>query len=612
MRKRSLKLIKQDVVTLVPNSSPPITLTHQPDIKLKTPSAETIHVQHQPDIRLRKPRPIYHLGSAERLRLTAAQKEKLKLVGDEIGKSKQSRFNTTGRSGVFSFITAFMKDIEQREIPMSGNNSYQRDAWLASVINKEPFLRSVLDQVVTVDRNRGWNMLGGRRYVRHASAILHDIKIAPDIKGWRAAMSQFSQCFHGADIGTVIETEWYLNRVAALYPVDPTKCALTGRNDFPLQYLGGFGIQKDWSNNDYVRIVDSPQYIEGMHGLGYCSVSRAIELAKIMIALWQHDKEKLLATAPKGILLLKGISEQQWDDTLTQHEAQMTEMERRYYQGVQVLASDGITDVDARMLSLSEVPENISQESFTNLLMMFYALAFKYDPREFWPVSGGTFGTSMEANLQDKKATQKGGMDFILSIQESLQDLLPETIEFEFEQRDSQAEAGKQDLNAAIINNILMLTTPVGAEQTPLISRRQALNLLAEEDIIPQEWTAENEVTMAEDTDDNPGENIIPQSTMPISLVSGISDYSTIHLADGVSGNTYPEGLKGNKIKLSSSEKDQLYYQGEQIRLLPAVERSLYYSPEEPIVQYKYKDQKHHWTVIPTPLPIKKFYSIPE
>ena len=123
------------------------------------------------------------------------------------------------------------------------------------------------------------------------------------------------------------------------------------------------------------------------NGLGVSSVSRCLELAKILTALYDHDAEKLLSKAPRGLLLLQGISEDQWEQTLKFRGEQMTELEKRYYSGVQVLAGNGMEKISAELVSLSQIPEGLDHETFTNLTMYLYALAFKYDPREFWPVS---------------------------------------------------------------------------------------------------------------------------------------------------------------------------------------------------------------------------------
>jgi len=55
---------------------------------------------------------------------------------------------------------------------------------------------------------------------------------------------------------------------------------------------------------------------------------------------------------------------------------------------------------------------------------------------------GWALGTATETETQHRKATGKGGLDFALGFQEQLQrpDVLPETLHYEFEQRDEEGE----------------------------------------------------------------------------------------------------------------------------------------------------------------------------
>jgi len=419
--------------------------------------------------------------------------------------SKQPRFDPKAKSTTQFFyeIYNWISDIIYTE-PKYMLDSRKRDEWLKTVVRKEAYLTGIVQSVVSVDKNRGWTISGGKTQVKKYTEILHNMQASADLYGWRNGISMMSENYYASDLGCVVEvgrTE-KAGPLAGLYTVDSTKCRLTGEIDNPLQYYSaGKGSQK-WEPQDYFRVVSMPSPMESLHGLGYCAVSRCIELAKLMVGIYQHNREKLGTRASKGLLLLNGITQDQWLASLEENAQSIESLEKEYYTGVQILAGDGLTTLSAELVPLSNLPDNFDHKEFTNMLIYGYALAFGYDPREFWPVSGGALGTSMETEQQHKKATGKGGLDFILGLQEKIQEELPQTIDFEFEQRDVDGEISESSSASAKLAVITAMYGAVGAEGEALITRSEARQLMAEQGLIPNEWTIQQEEVEVSDTDD--------------------------------------------------------------------------------------------------------------
>lgn len=418
--------------------------------------------------------------------------------------SHQPRFDPRITPSQFFFqIYNWTKELIYDE-PKYKADSRKRDEWLRKVVMKEPYLNGVLHSVISVDKNRGWTITGGRTQVKKYTSLLHNFQAAPDIYGWRSGMSVTSQSYYGADIGAIVEVGRTTKNggLAGLFTVDSTKCSLTGDMDAPLKYTVSRQGDQYWEPDDYFRVVSMPSTDEVMNGLGFCAISRCIDLAKLLVGIFEHDREKLATKAPKGLLLLKGISQNQWLQSLEENESELVNLEREYYTGVQVIANDGITDIDARLVPLSNLPENFEHKSFTDMIIYGYALAFGYDPREFWPISGGMVGYGAETTVQHKKATGKGGMDFILNFQEKLQEELPETIEFEFEQRDTDAEITEVGLQESKLGVIQQMFATANAAGETLITQLEARQLLAEAQLIPEDWTLQDEKVELKDTED--------------------------------------------------------------------------------------------------------------
>lgn len=406
--------------------------------------------------------------------------------------SKQPRFQPRANAvTVFNSIYQWYKNELQQE-PVYAVDNRARDTWLDKIWRKEPHIAGVISSAVSIDTNRGWWIAGGRNQVNRYNAILRG---AEGGAGWRQYMAQGPQAYYTTDLGFLTEVArdgGPEGPLRDLFFLDPTRAYLTGNPATPLAYQPPIGKEQKWLPTDFFRVVNMPSINEDFRRLGFCPLSRAIQFVQLMLAIYEHDKEMLGAKAPRGLMLLQNISENQWVSAMTSRAANLTQMERDYYGGVAVIAQEGVEQIDAKLVALSQLPANFNIEVTTNLLMFGLALVFDRDAREFWPVSSGTLGTGAESQIQHVKATGKGGMSFILAYQDQLQRELPESLEFQFEQRDPQGELIDATVKKAWADVAAVLYDKgLGA-----LDREEVRVWLADNGVIPAEWaTLDDEVT---------------------------------------------------------------------------------------------------------------------
>lgn len=242
-----------------------------------------------------------------------------------------------------------------------------------------------------------------------------------------------------------------------------------------------------------IDVAETHNFITAGIVVHNCAISRALEFAKLMIGVYMHDQEQLGARAPRGLMLLQNISEEQWQQALESRDAELSAIGRKYFNGVMVLASEGVDQIDAKLIALSQLPRDFNMETTVNLIMFGYALVFGYDPAEFWPVQASVIGRTKESDSQERKATGKGGQNFILDFQEKIQAELPNTIHFEFDQRDAAAEQADATLKAQYIEMVSL------AFEKGLIDREEGRSMLADFGVIDRDWTIMNEDELATD-----------------------------------------------------------------------------------------------------------------
>jgi len=390
------------------------------------------------------------------------------------------------------------------------SDSRKRDQWLRSFWRLEPRLAGMVNGVTLIDANRGWTLTGGRNQVARYNRVFHD---ADGGQGWRALCRRLSLSYWCTDMGAIMEIgrDGPDGPLRDMYHVDSARCRLTGEIATPLEYFPKVGGSQRWSATDFVRVASLPSDDEAFNGLGFCAISRCLEIAKVLYAVMVHDQEQLSARAPRGLLLLQNVSEEQWNQSLEARESNLDSMERRYYGGVQVLASAGMDQIDAKLVALSQLPVGFDAKTFVDLSMYAYALCFGYDPSEFWPVQFGSLGRGNEAEAQSVKASSKGGSEFALALQERLQDELPNTLAFEFEERDRDSELADASSDMARLNVIKAAYESGLTSGASLISRQEARTLLAEQGLIPEAWAAvDDEVTVTDTEDMTPEEPTTP------------------------------------------------------------------------------------------------------
>jgi len=413
--------------------------------------------------------------------------------------SKQPRLKMDSEQ-FFGSVLKWMK-VSELECPDYAADSRKRDAWLQANWQREPLWSAVINTGTLIDSSRGWALTGGRNQVYRYTALLHN---ADQGRGWRNFFRREALGYRVTDMGAITELgrDGKGGPLRALYHVDSARCRWTGKLKMPLEYNPPRGNKQEWSEDDFFSVVSMPSDNEAFNGLGLCATSRAIEMIKLLYGVWAHDQEQVGARMPKGLLLLRNIGEQQWKDAMTARTASLDMQDRYYYGGVMVLAGTGAEEPDAKLVALSQLPANFDQVTFAQLVAQVYATTSGLDLREIWSITGGNLGTSKETEVQHEKASTKGALEFTHAYQEQLQNELPDSIEFQFEERDEQGRLLQAQVAAvwAAVAKTLYEAGQMGGG--PLLDRDEVRSLLVDWQIIPDDWTETEEEAQATDEEE--------------------------------------------------------------------------------------------------------------
>lgn len=342
--------------------------------------------------------------------------------------------------------------------------SKRRDDWMVDFVRLEgnDLLAGAVATVTAKIVANSWYVEGPLLLCTLARRLLlHNSDFG---RGWDSLVSKWVQGYLNRDAGGTIE----LARASATdfegpamgyHHIDESKLTPTGDPVYPFEYYGtGSSGPIKMHHSQLCHIVDMPSGREEDRGVGFCSVSRALVTAHILRDIVRYKRERLSDLLPAGLLLINNIGKTAWEDLLESYDARQHNQGNKVWRDVMVaLGVDPAYPLQAEFFEFSQLPEGYDDKAATEMAVYTFALAFREDPREFWPVSSGPLGTATEAELQARSARIKGEGIIATNIERQLNRLEAvggmsngrDDVVFHFDYQDDE-----QDKLAAEIANI--------------------------------------------------------------------------------------------------------------------------------------------------------------
>lgn len=337
-----------------------------------------------------------------------------------------------------------------REVAWSAD-SRARDKWLGTIWRHHPMMAGVISSMVERDKNRGWSLTGAYRTVKIVKEMLHKSDRGA---GWREHIGQQALQYYTSDFGAAIQAYRGGERVkvkpnrngdydiiappvTAFFSYDSTNLRLSGNWKYPAVYQDPNKANKARKVplGELLRFCSMRSPLEEMNGLGFCFMSRSVQLLRQMLTVLNHYDEMITGRVPRGFVTIKGISQAQFNEALGGFEAALARIGGDAFNGVIALANDGGREVEVKFTPVSQLPENFNVKEFYELMMMGLALCAGFPADEFWQISTGRgYGRGLEMENLSARAGDKGRNAFAVAHQEQLQadGVLPARVMFEY------------------------------------------------------------------------------------------------------------------------------------------------------------------------------------
>jgi hypothetical protein len=223
-------------------------------------------------------------------------------------------------------------------------------------------------------------------------------------QGWAITYAKFIESLITQDNGAFLEIigEGHpagpiLGAPISIRHLDSSRCIRTGHPIYPVKYMDDTGKLYKLHRTRVIYMSQMPSSYKDMYGVGFCAVSRSVEIAQTLIDIIRYKQERLGSRPQNQMLVGQGVTGRQIMLALRQHEEDLSNRGFTRYGRTFAIGSEN-TDIDIKKLDLNHL-EPFNEETSMNLGMFAIASAFGMDADEIWPVAGKSAGKA-EANIR--------------------------------------------------------------------------------------------------------------------------------------------------------------------------------------------------------------------
>lgn len=278
----------------------------------------------------------------------------------------------------------------------------------------------------------------------------------------------------------------------AVRHLDSLLCQRTSNKTYPVLYTDpATGIMHKLHRSRVIYMSQMTSASAYKNGVGFCAVSRALQVAQNLYDIYIYKQEKLGSRPPNKILIGRGIQAQHIAQAMQMAQESMSNMGLTRYSRTVAIGSDN-TDIDLKDIDLSSF-DPFNEESSITLGMYAIASAFGLPIEELWPASARS---GRDAGNQESRQRGKMTIEFNTEFEAHAgQKLLPPFLRFVHDWRDDQ-----QDRQIAVNRDIRARNRQRDYEYGGIDVRTARQDMLAFQDITRDQFiTMERESGRLED-----------------------------------------------------------------------------------------------------------------
>lgn len=411
----------------------------------------------------------------------------------------------------------------------------RRDAYLRRLWKREPGMASAVYSLSARIKALQYEFDGGRnqkKYYQDLAGAANFGKGLPHLvsKTVTDLLTQDNGAFWEL-IGPGDPNGPLVGPVRGVAHLDSAQCWRTFDPEYPVVYHNP--QMGKWHRLHWTRVVamsSLPQPNELARDIGFCAVSRVLDIVQTMRAIHTYRHEKITGTQP-AIGYGNGFTVKNLDLAVQATKNKAESEGLVVWNGIPIMLNpDAQARVSLDFLSIKGLPDGFDYADEQTFYIYALAFGFGVDAREFWPAT--TSGaTKADATIQHLKAQGKGIGDLIQTIEWAWNwRILPEGCTFHYDFTDDEQDKMTAEIRQAKVNTLAQIKSAGGMN-----AKQFELHLVAEgildPDLMAQGANAPDPVTPTDSQNLPPGTT--PDLTeledvQPADETGGMKDYATV------------------------------------------------------------------------------------
>ena len=238
-----------------------------------------------------------------------------------------------------------------------------------------------------------------------------------------------------------------IGRAVSLAHLDSYRCQRTGNTEYPVLYLDTDGTRYKVHRTRVVEASQMTSPIAEMFGVGFCAVSRVINVSQNLLDILIYKQEKLGSRPLRELIITKGgLDPKDLQFAFRMAESEMDSFGLSRYSKIVIGGSATLPEGSVEQVPLSYLPDGFDEETSITLGMATIALGFGTDARELFPSKGGA-STRADALVQHLKQRGKGpGQMLQVTEQQLNHKFLPPYLKMKFDFQDDAEDRQKAEI----------------------------------------------------------------------------------------------------------------------------------------------------------------------
>lgn len=353
----------------------------------------------------------------------------------------------------------------------------QRDLQTFALI--APFALDASAVMIKKAQSLQWTLLGGRNLVNKWHQRLSNLEGG---RGWDFFYTRLVRSYLESDNGGVGEIvraapTWAVDGdgqltergqaaikrgsdaawdVADVRVFDPVQIRTTRSQEFPLVYHNPWtGRTHQLRDYNFIQLLDMPSVDHRLYGQGTCALSRAAWSVQEDRMIIRHGFEKMSENPGAGIVFANA-SEKTMKTAFDSASAERQGRGAVFYKGlifIPIMNPEGTFSVE--FVNFSGLPDGFDRSAMYQEIKERVATAYGLDPLDLGGIAGaGALGTGAQATVMASKSRGSGIGVIIQGTEREFRfKLLPESLNFQFEQQEAQERKENAEIDQILFNN---------------------------------------------------------------------------------------------------------------------------------------------------------------